>query len=749
MKTLVSVKLLSVLAIAAILVIGFTACNPDPGGDDNLVETIDIRYIIGVTPPVRGATPAKNISESFQYTGTITWSPNHTTFQDSTVYTAIINLVPKAGFTLKGVEENFFAVYRAETTHAANSGFITAVFPVTKDTDDAVDIQAIGGVTPPATGGIPAKNISPNEQFKGSISWQPDHTVFQAGTSYTATVELTAETGYTFNGVEENFFRIANAETTNPANSSSVTAVFPATGGSIVNVSKIWGVIPPAIGTTPVTAITASLQYTGTVTWQPNHTTFQAGQAYTATITLNVISPFDFTGISANFFEVAGATTTNAADSGIVSAVFPQLGAVYVSFPEIHFSILKENSNNDNAPTNTTRVNYSQWNSSRVEIKNPTDSGFAYGIIDEGGSVRGRGNSTWNNMGAKRPYRFRFASAQPTLGSDYSARLWILLANTIDYSNMRNYGSYYLGQLLDGMYFSPSTKFVHVFLNSPASPSYQGVYLLTDEREAGPGRVQLITTGEPNVREYLIEYDRHTWVTGEAHFAVNHARENVRIPFNFRDPAEPTQQHKDFAQSFIQNVYNAIASRDFAQISAVIDLPSFVDFYIVQELFKNRDVGYSSLFFQIKHKTPGTNSPYLVAGPLWDFDQSSGSVVDGAYNDSPTQLWAAGASGSEGNVWFRNLLETPEFRQLVDERWDTVKNREVRQMIDQIKYMSRLYETCFNRNYTATGGGTRYQIGDNIWRTPQNIRNIKTYLGQVDYLINWLEQRIVWFDGWL
>jgi hypothetical protein len=93
-------------------------------------QTINSPYITGIEP-VLGELPVKSI-ETSQYTGTITWSPNDSTFDYETVYTATINLTPKLGYKLDGITENFFEVIGAETTtNDANSGVVTAVFPIT------------------------------------------------------------------------------------------------------------------------------------------------------------------------------------------------------------------------------------------------------------------------------------------------------------------------------------------------------------------------------------------------------------------------------------------------------------------------------------------------------------------------------------------------------------------------------------------------------------------------------------------
>ncbi|MCR4437305.1 MAG: immunoglobulin domain-containing protein, partial [Eubacteriales bacterium] len=93
---------------------------------------VSIQDIPGVTPPERGATPVTVITETDQYTGTVSWSPNHNPFASSTVYTATIILTPKGNYTLTGVAENYFKVAGAvSVSNEADSGVVTAEFPAT------------------------------------------------------------------------------------------------------------------------------------------------------------------------------------------------------------------------------------------------------------------------------------------------------------------------------------------------------------------------------------------------------------------------------------------------------------------------------------------------------------------------------------------------------------------------------------------------------------------------------------------
>ena len=93
-----------------------------------------------------------------------------------------------------------------------------------------------------------------------------------------------------------------------------------------VTEAAVGGVTAPAVGETPVTAITEGKQFTGTVTWSPDLVDGKFGPqtVYTATVTLTPKVGYKLDGVAANFFTVAGAASvSNGANSGVVTAVFP------------------------------------------------------------------------------------------------------------------------------------------------------------------------------------------------------------------------------------------------------------------------------------------------------------------------------------------------------------------------------------------------------------------------------------------
>ena len=102
---------------------------------------------------------------------------------------------------------------------------------------------------------------------------------------------------------------------------------------TIINIAAIAGLTPPASGATPVTTITSTAQYTGTVTWSRSTTTFGPGIADTATITLTPLTGYTLTGIALNFFTVESSTaTTNTASTGVITSSFAATSSLTISY---------------------------------------------------------------------------------------------------------------------------------------------------------------------------------------------------------------------------------------------------------------------------------------------------------------------------------------------------------------------------------------------------------------------------------
>ncbi|MCL2286019.1 MAG: CotH kinase family protein [Firmicutes bacterium] len=351
--------------------------------------------------------------------------------------------------------------------------------------------------------------------------------------------------------------------------------------------------------------------------------------------------------------------------------------------------------------------------------------------------IRGRGNTTWRHGPDKRPLRIRFETPQPMFGSEHAHRDWILLANHFDRSLLRNMGALYFGGLLTNMAWTPSSSyFVHLYING----KYYGVYQLTDERHVEPGRVELTADPDPAVSEYFLELNGHVigWRSNEFTEDVDYFIINSRA-YELRWPSGDarTDAHFEYVQSYIQRVSDAIRAQNWQQITNLIDIPSFVDFYIVQEFFKNTDISRFGVFMQIKGQDENRR---LHLGPVWDFDQSSG-------NNNRVEN-PRGRLAANHNYWFNYLMQTPAFKQAAADRWDEIKLTYIPQTIDHIYRMAITYEQDFNRNFERHP----YIMGDIFewnWVPSYATAGIDTFMGQVEFLIDFLTLRKQWMDDFL
>jgi len=360
------------------------------------------------------------------------------------------------------------------------------------------------------------------------------------------------------------------------------------------------------------------------------------------------------------------------------------------------------------------------WRNTTVSLRGAGPyAGFAF----EGMSAqaRGRGNSSWIGF-VKRPLRIRFDTARSMFGSDYAARDWTLIANANDRAVVRNYSAYFMGSLMEGLDFSPSGHFLHLYMDG----EYRGVYMLSDQMQIHQGRVELSQHPDPALSEYFLELDGHAVRSGETFFWA-HGR-----PFRIAFPdTNAGSGHWEFARGFIYDVFDALHAGDYDEISRIIDIDSFVDAYLVIEFLKDIDLG-SSQFFQIR-RSPNSK---LFAGPLWDFDGSLGSPAPW-YNPSPP----VGDFAAQRHPFFGLLMITPWFREMVRVRWleVTAEGAQVQTLFEEIRRITTAYQACFEHNFNRWPG-----VG---WSPPG--LHEAPFIEHVEWMTTWLERRKVWMGEFL
>ena len=109
----------------------------------------------------------------------------------------------------------------------------------------------------------------------------------------------------------------------------------------------------------------------------------------------------------------------------------------------------------------------------------------------------------------------------------------------------------------------------------------------------------------------------------------------------------------------MNNTYESVSIGTY---NNYIDIDSFVDWYIVNEIFMTCDAGYSSVYF---NKDKGEK---LEIGPLWDLDLSSGNP--GHVDSSLRRPDVFYVGRQDKNIWYYYLLRDTYFQeQLKMERY--------------------------------------------------------------------------------
>jgi hypothetical protein len=106
--------------------------------DDDFRAAIDKGFNLTslIPAPQPSATPVGSLADQEQYTGTVAWKEGDTpvagTFKGNTVYTAIVTLTAKTGYTFTGIAGNSFVHSGAATVaNAADTGVVTLAFTAT------------------------------------------------------------------------------------------------------------------------------------------------------------------------------------------------------------------------------------------------------------------------------------------------------------------------------------------------------------------------------------------------------------------------------------------------------------------------------------------------------------------------------------------------------------------------------------------------------------------------------------------
>lgn len=416
-------------------------------------------------------------------------------------------------------------------------------------------------------------------------------------------------------------------------------------------------------------------------------------------------------------------------DSDItLTAVWTQL----TNLPSMFIDLFDENGNE--FPLDG--VDRETYRTSRISLAG-TDDEFLLNKV--AAQFRGRGNGSWNDIPyPKRGYKLKFDKKQSLFGREANKH-WVLIAcvNFDDPTLSRNYLAYNMANsVFSGIEFATQARWLDLYVNG----EYRGVYLLCEHTRVGKGRVDIDSVYGERDTGYLIEYD--AYATGEE--GVDYFRINSGVKYGFtmhspdpEDYADPKeggiskaeyQQQVAYIKDYVQNVYTAALSGNYARFAELVDVDSFVDMYILHELFKNVDCGYSSFYL---YKKPGGK---LYAGPPWDFDATTNIGDRG--DRTPQGIYVADSvqSGSPNcaSELYISLYKTAGFKSAVKARWKQL-SPEITKFLDE-----RMNDAVYEENKAAMGRNFAK------WKNKTQPAAENDWVNDMKTLKKWLTDRVTW-----
>jgi hypothetical protein len=365
--------------------------------------------------------------------------------------------------------------------------------------------------------------------------------------------------------------------------------------------------------------------------------------------------------------------------------------------------------------------------------------------------LRGQSSASFE----KRPYRVELREADGTdrncevLGMPREAD-WVLHPPFPDKALIRNAFVYSLGPAV-GL-AAPRARFAEVYVNSATRPleasDYQGVYLVVETIKNQKDRLnlqQLETTDAalPAISGgYVFKFEwRVTDIEQELPCPAGTTSCWTSLEVADPKPWIPAQEAwlAGHLGMFANALHSAAPADAVTGYPAYIDVPSFVNHVIVNELTRNMDAYSRSQYFYKDRDSK------IFAGPLWDFDLTAGVGTSGTYANLETSGWQYESNDTrirETADWFPILLADPTFRAALVARWKELRGGPLSdaELSARISALTAGLQAAATRNFQKWPNLSTARVS---FFTPPSA---DSWQGQVDVMRTWLLARATWLD---
>ena len=323
---------------------------------------------------------------------------------------------------------------------------------------------------------------------------------------------------------------------------------------------------------------------------------------------------------------------------------------------------------------------------------------------------------------------------------------WILIPNFNDKSFVRSTLAFDLFRSMG--HYAPRAKLCEVFVNS----DYRGMYIFTEKIKRDKNRIDISKlkpediTGDDLTGGYVIKIDYYnydnSWLSDFS--PMNHSDKKIYFVYSDPDATELVDEQKTYIQNFMKSTEGALYSDDFVDpdigYRKYMDVNSFIDYFIVNEVSRNVDGYKKSRYF---YKDKDSNGGLLHAGPVWDFDWAWKNINEGIFGVKNGSGWSYNYYPCYPNppYWYSRLLQDATFTNQLIDRYFDLRNDflDLDRINSYIDSVVTLVDDCKDRHFEIWPINQGYM-------TPETDPASQTYEQEIAKLKNWISTRILWLD---
>jgi CotH kinase protein/Secretion system C-terminal sorting domain len=287
---------------------------------------------------------------------------------------------------------------------------------------------------------------------------------------------------------------------------------------------------------------------------------------------------------------------------------------------------------------------------------------------------------------------------------------------------------------------------------------YLGIYVLMEKIKRDDNRVNIAklnpdeVSGDDLTGGYIIKIDKESgsgnggWSSS---FTPPNRSGNQQIYYQYDYPsaADMVTEQRNYIRQFMNNFEATLIGSTFNDpvngYAKYIDVDSFIDFFIMNEVSKNVD-GYRLSTYL--HKEKDSDGGKLHMGPIWDFNLGFGNANYCTQGNPEGWVTNFNTVCSQDYwlipFWWDRFYQDATYRNKLAARWDYLRSNQLKtttvtDYIDSVAIV--LNGESQQRNFQRWPVLNTY-VWPNYYVGP-------TFGSEVNWLKNWVVARLTWMDA--